>query len=152
MAVTVSKPELDEADPEVPAWVRLGMVVMLAVPQLVVGLWAVLAPESWFEDFPGVDPRLVAAEPPFNQHLATDAGAGFLCTAVALLLAAWWGRRQVVLLALATFAAFAIPHLAYHAGHPSDRLSSGEDALSLVLLAGPLVLAGVLAWASRPRW
>ena len=55
-------------------WVRLGMVVTLAVPQLVTGLWAVIATRNWFERFPGVDPRLVAAEPPFNAHLATDAG------------------------------------------------------------------------------
>ena len=149
--MAVAAIETEPAEPGAPVWVRVGMVVALALPQLAVGLWAVLAPESWYEDFPGIDPRLVAAEPPFNRHLATDAGAGFLCTGVALLLAAWWGRRQVVLLALATFAAFAVPHLAYHAGHPSDLLSSGEDAANVVILSGPVVLAAVFARASARR-
>ena len=135
-------------DQEVPTWVRLGLVVALALPQLAVGLWAVLDPSGWFEDFPGVDPRLVAAEPPFNQHLATDAGAGFLATGVALVAAAAWGRRSGVLVALAALVAFAVPHLAYHAANPSDLLSSGEDALNVVVLATPLVLAMVFAVAS----
>ena len=44
--------------------------------QRAAGLWAVLAPERWYDDFPGFDPRLVSAEPPYNAHLVTDAGPG----------------------------------------------------------------------------
>ena len=140
---------MDEA--QVRGWVRVGLVVALAVPQLVVGLWAVLDPAGWFADFPGVDPRLVAAEPPYNQHLSTDAGAGFLATGVALLAAAAWGRRSGVLVALSALVALAVPHLAYHVGHPSDLLTSGEDALNVVVLTTPLVLAAVFALATtRP--
>ena len=51
-----------------------------------------------------------------------------------------WGRRSGVLVALAALVAFAVPHLAYHAANPSDLLSSGEDALNVVVLATPLVL------------
>lgn len=129
----------------VPRWVRLGLVVALALPQLIVGLWAVFDPSGWYEDFPGVDPRLVAAEPPFNQHLATDAGAGFLATGVALVAAAAWGRRSGVLVALAALVALGVPHLAYHASNPSDLLTSGEDALNVVVLTTPLVVAALLA-------
>lgn len=136
---------------EAPGWVRVGLVVGLALPQLVVGLWAVLDPSGWYQDFPGVDPRLVAAEPPFNRHLATDAGAGFLATGVALVAAAAWARRSGVLVALAALVAFAVPHLAYHATHPSDLLTSGEDALNLVVLAVPVALAAVLAVATVRR-
>jgi hypothetical protein len=74
----------------VATWVRIGLVA-LAVPQAVTGLWAILDPSGWFTEFPGFDPRLVAADPPYNAHLANDTGAGFLATAVALSLAAWWG-------------------------------------------------------------
>lgn len=135
-------------DAPVAVWVRLGMAIVLGVPQLVVGLWAVLAPESWFEDFPGFDPRLVAAEPPFNRHLATDAGAGFLATGVVLVVAALWARRSGVLIALLAFAAFGVPHLAYHVAHPSDLLSSSEDTRNVVTLAVPLALAAVFAWGA----
>ncbi len=71
------------------------MVVFLAVPQLVTGAWAILRPAGWFADFPGIGPALVAAEPPFNRHLATDAGAGFLAIGVCLAVAVvfGWSRR-----------------------------------------------------------
>ena len=92
-------------------WVRIGMLV-LAVPQLAIGIWAMLAPHSWYESFPGVHPHLIAADPPYNAHLATDAGIGFFCTGVGLLVAAAWGRRSGVYVALVTFLAFAVPHAA----------------------------------------
>jgi len=38
-------------------------------------------------------PRLVAAEPPYNAHLATDAGAGLLASGLVLLVAAWLSDR-----------------------------------------------------------
>jgi hypothetical protein len=135
-------------DDEVPGWVRLGMVIAIGVPQLLIGLWAVIDPSGWFEHFPGFDPRLVAAYQPYNEHLATDAGSGFVCTGVALCLAAALGKRSGVLVALATMAAFGIPHLAYHVSHPSDLLTSGEDALGAVALAVPLVLCAVFAFGT----
>ena len=98
----------------VPAWVRLGMILTLAVPQLLIGLWAYVAPESWFDSFPGFDPRLVAAIPPYNQHLASDVGAGFLATGAALLVGAVWANRTGVRVALVAFAAFTVPHVVYH--------------------------------------
>ena len=127
----------------VPLWVRLGLVA-LAVPQVLTGGWALLDGAGWFESFPGFDPRLVAAEPPFNAHLAADTGAGFLATAIALALAAWWGERRVVWLALATYLGFAVPHLVYHWANPAPALSDAENVrnvITLVVAAGfPLVL------------
>ena len=138
-------------DTKVPSWVRLGMVVAIGVPQLLIGLWAVIDPAGWFESFPGFDPRLVAAEPPYNQHLATDAGAGFLATGVALCLGAALNRRSGVLVALATMAAFGLPHFAYHVSHPSDLLSSSEDMVNAVVLAVPLLLCAGFAVGTPPE-
>ena len=132
-------------------WVRIGLVA-LAVPQAITGLWAILDPSGWFADFPGFDPRLVAADPPYNGHLATDVGAGFLATAVALSLAAWWGERRPVYLALATYLAFAIPHLVYHAANPAPGLSDEEDLRNVATLVIAAVVPLVLAWGARtPR-
>ena len=135
----------------VPDWVRLGLIVTMAVPQLVIGLWAVLAPESWFDSFPGFDPRLVAAEPPYNQHLASDAGAGFVATGVALLAAAIWANRTGVRVALLAFVAFTLPHVVYHATNPSDLLSGSQDVVNVLTLASGLVLAAVFAYGSGDR-
>ena len=107
---------------------------MLAVPQLVIGIWAMLAPHSWYQSFPGVEPHLISADPPYNAHLATDAGIGFFCTGVGLLVAAAWGRRSGVWVALVTFLAFALPHALYHAGHKAPGLSDGDDVREVLFL------------------
>src|SRR3954453_11961123 len=103
----------------VPGWVRLGVAVTLAAPQLLVGVWAGTAPDNWFRNFPGFDPRLVAAEPPYNEHLVSDVGAGFLATGVVLLVAALWGNRPAIRIALLAFVAFTLPHAMYHSTHPA---------------------------------
>jgi len=135
-------------DAVVPRWVRWGVLVALAVPQLVTGLWAVVAPRSWFDDFPGLGPALVGAEPPYNHHLATDAGGAFLATGVGLLIAVIWPRRQLVMLAISTYVAFAVPHTIYHAAHESPGLSSGEDATNVGLLLSGVAVAAVLLWGA----
>ena len=140
-------------DDKVVSWVRIGVVVTLAVPQLVIGLWAVLAPHHWYENFPGVHPHLIAAEPPYNQHLATDAGLAFLCTGVGLVAASLWGRRVGVYVALITYAAFAVPHVLDHALHPAEALSTSENVTSVLFLLAGVALAAVFAWGAsrRPR-
>jgi hypothetical protein len=137
-------------DGVVPPWVRIGLVV-LAPAHVVTGLWALLATRSWFDDFPGVGARLVAAEPPFNEHLARDAGAGFLATGVALLAAAALARRSAVLVALLAYVTFSLPHLAYHAASPAPALSGAAQAANVALLSSSVVLALVLGWGVRPR-
>lgn len=130
-------------------WLRL-TVTALAIPQLVTGLWAVIAPQHWYESFPGFGPMLVAADPPFNAHLSTDAGAGFVATGVVLVLAAAWGERRVVRLSLFGVLTFAVAHLYYHAFNPAPGLTGAENLASLVglILAAAIPLA--LLWATRP--
>ncbi len=133
-----------------PGWVRLGLVA-LAIPQLVTGLWAVFDPSGWFDRFPGFDPRLVAAEPPFNAHLASDAGAGFLATGVALLLAAWWAERRVIAVALLSYLGFAIPHFAYHLREPAPGLTDSEDVTNVITLALAMALPLLIWWGTVRR-
>ena len=135
----------------VPGWVRWTLLVALAVPQLAIGLWGLLSTRNWYEHFPGVGPDLVAAIPPFNRHLASDAAGAFLATGVALLVAVIAPRRELVLMSLATYLAFALPHTVHHLTHQAPGLSSGEDVYNNVLLMAQVLLAAVLAWAAwRP--
>jgi hypothetical protein len=116
----------------------------------------VIAPENWYDDFPGVGPHLVSAIPPYNDHLATDAGAGLLATALALLIAAWWGDAAGLRVGLAGFVTFVALHTYFHLTHASPKLSSGENLYASGILVAELV-AGVallaLAWrkARAPR-
>lgn len=136
-----------------PTWIRLGLVA-LAVPQLVTGLWATLDPAGWYAGFPGFGADLVAAEPPYNHHLTTDAGAGFLATAVILLLGALWGRRREVVLALVGYTVLAVPHFLYHAMHEAPGLTSSENAgsvASVAIGAGLPVLLLAALWRTSDR-
>lgn len=128
---------------------RVVMVVALGVPQVAIGLWAIAAPQGWFESFPGIGPALVAAEPPFNRHLASDVGAGFFAIGVVMVVAAGLARRSAVFVALAGYAAFTIPHVLYHGTHAAPGLTVGENALNVGLLASTLVWAAVAAWGVR---
>jgi hypothetical protein len=139
----------EDLDPPVARWVRLGIVAALAMPQLIIGVWAVLAPRNWFESFPGIDPRLIAAEPPFNAHLATDTGAGFLAMGIALTVAALWGRRSGIGVALIAYVSFTTPHVLYHALNSAPGLSGVENVLNVALLASGLVWAAVFARGLR---
>lgn len=133
------------------AWVRWTLLIGLAVPQLAVGVWGLAATRNWYENFPGVGPDLVAAIPPFNQHLASDAAGAFVATGTALLIAAVVPRRELVLMALATYLAFALPHTVHHLTHEAPGLTSGEDLYNNVLLVAQILLALVLALAAwRP--
>ena len=135
----------------IPTWVRVGLVA-LGLPNAAAGLWAVAAPESWYERFPGWDPRLVAAEPPYNAHLATDAGAGLLASGLVLLVAAWLADPRSARLAVVAFAAFAVPHTAFHALNPSPLLTSAQDAQNVAVLVFSVVAAVALLLGARmPR-
>jgi hypothetical protein len=137
-------------DGRVTSWVRVGLVA-LAVPQLIIGIWAMVAPHHWYENFPGVHPHLISAEPPYNAHLATDAGIGFFATGVGLVLAAALARRAGVYVGLAAFGAFAVPHALYHARHEAPGLTGSEDASEVFFLFSAVVFGAVLAWGATRR-
>jgi hypothetical protein len=121
-------------------WVTIGLVI-LAVPNLVAGLWGLIAPEHWFDNFPGWAPRLVAAFPPYNEHLAVDAASGLFASGFAAAIALFWRRREVVAVAMAVFLAFALPHAIFHLAHPADALNGREDAVNSLSLWGEVAIA-----------
>lgn len=141
---------LDASRRVIHLWVRIAMVA-LGLPNLAAGAWAVLAPQNWFDNFPGWDPSLVAAEPPYNAHLATDAGAGLLASGLILLAAAWLGDQRSARLAIVAFGAFAVPHAAYHVLNPAPGLSDAEDLLNAAALVFAVAAATVLFVFARPR-
>lgn len=115
---------------------------LLAVSAAVVGPWALLAPESFYRDFPGGGRHWVAVDGPFNEHLLRDVGAAYLAFGVVTVLAAV--RPDVVAVRLVGIAwlVFGVPHLAYHAAH--RELYGRVDAIAnTVSLGGTVLLAAV---------
>lgn len=133
----------------VPTWVRLALVA-LAVPSILTGAWAVLTPQGWFDRFPGFDPRLVAAEPPFNEHLASDAGAGLLASGVVLLVAAVFADGRSIRLGLIANATFVVPHALWHTFNPSQPLTDGQNVLNAAtLLVNAVAVVGLFVYVTR---
>ena len=123
-----------------PRWVRPALVV-LAVPSLIAGLWGLVAPEHWFDTFPGWAPRLVAAIPPYNEHLATDGAAGLFASGFVAAVAALWMQREIVIVSMTAYLAFALPHAVFHLANPADALTTSEDAVNIISLTIAVVLA-----------
>ena len=133
-----------------PRWVRPALVV-LAVPNLIAGLWGLVAPEHWFDTFPGWAPHLVAALPPYNEHLATDAAAGLFASGFVALIAAWSMRREIVIVSMAAYLAFALPHAVFHLANPAEAMTTLEDAVNVITLAVAVLLASAVLIESIRR-
>lgn len=128
-------------------WVS-ALLVLLAVPNVVAGVWGVIAPVHWFEHFPGWAPRLVAAHPPFNEHLVTDSASGLLAAGVAALIALCWRRPAVVVTAMLTHLAFSVPHAVFHVLHPVDALSTADDLTNVGALLINVAAALAVGWVA----
>src|SRR5215218_9902499 len=89
--------------------VRLGLVV-LAVPQLAIGIWALAAPHGWFGTFPGAGRVWLPLYGPYDEHLVYDVASAFLALGVILVLAAWLLDRRAVRLAAVGYLVFQVPH------------------------------------------
>jgi hypothetical protein len=112
--------------------IRTALLVLAAL-QLVLGVWTSLFPRSFYEDVPTVD-----WTPPYSGHLFRDFGGATLGLAIVLLAAAFWMDRRLVILALAAYLAFSVPHAIFH----SEHLMGDSPGLSAVLLG--LVILSVL--------
>jgi len=100
------------------AWrlTRLGLL-LLAVGQGVTAVWALSAPRSFYDDFPGGGSSWVSAFPPFNEHVIRDYGSALLALTVLALAAAVIAERRVAQVALGVLAVAATPHLVFHVIH-----------------------------------
>lgn len=123
------------------------LLLLLGIPNVIAGAWAVIAPENWYDNFPGWAPRLVAALPPYNEHLATDAGAGLLASGVLACYAATRPTQTaVVVTAMIGYLTFATPHALFHLANPADAMSASEDAVNVITLWLAVVAAGLVLW------
>ena len=125
-------------------------LVVLAVAGLYQGIWAQVAPRSFFEDFPG-GVSWVAGEGPYNEHLVRDIGGLVNGLSVVALVAAWSLSRTLLVANALGWAVYALPHLVFHLAHPLD--DPGQQAINVVVLVAEvtLPLVGLCGVRWRPR-
>ena len=64
------------------------LLLSLGLPQGLIGVWALFAPRSFYDDFPVGTDGWVNVLGPFDEHLVTDVGALFIGLALLLTIAA----------------------------------------------------------------
>jgi hypothetical protein len=125
--------------------VALGVLVLNG---LLVGLWALAAPRSFYDDFPGAGRVWIAVDGPFNEHLVRDVGALNLALALVAAIALVTGSDLVARTAGAAWLVFGLPHLLYHALNldPFDT----DDAVAVLVSLSFTVAAAIVALLPTP--
>jgi hypothetical protein len=129
------------------AWLRTGLI-LLAVYHLVLGVWALFLPRSFYDTFPAPGHPWVALLPPYNEHLLRDFGALNLAMVVVLVSAATSIERRLTFTALAAAIIVEVPHMIFHTTHlqnfpPAD--ATVQTILLTVVMAIPIALL-IPAW------
>ena len=109
-------------------------LLVAAVGNALVGVWAALDPSSFYKDFPGDGHHWVSTSGPYDQHLVVDVGSLSLALTVTLLAAFFHREKILVRTASISALVFAMPHLWFHAIH-RDGLSTSDASAELVSLA-----------------
>ena len=119
-------------------WARIALGY-LSLVSVEIGLWAQLAPRSFFDHFPGLGRAWVRVDGPYNEHLVRDVGGLNLGLAAVLIIALVTLSRPTIIAASVASLLYGIPHLVYHIVN-TDDLDTGDVAVSL----GGLALFAVL--------
>jgi hypothetical protein len=126
-----------------------GGLVVVALPAAWVGVWATIAPRSFYDDFPGTS-SWVAPLGPYDEHLVRDVGAFELGLTIVALFAIVTLERRLVQAALLAFLVSGIPHLVYHLSN-TGPLTTADNLISLAGLALGVVVPVALLPLTRER-
>ena len=125
------------------------LLLLMAVSSGFVGLWALLAPRSFYDDFPGAGRHWVSADGPYNEHLVRDVGGLNLALTVVVVVAAIVLVRVLVRTAAVATLVFGIPHFAYHAAH-TDLYGTSDSVATLfslgLAIVLPIIVLVVVSW------
>jgi hypothetical protein len=115
------------------------------------GGWALGAPRSFYDSFPGAGHAWVAVLPPYNEHLVRDVGSLTLALAVLVAAAALTLQRLLVAVAALALLAWSAPHLAFHLAHLEGLTTADKVAQVAVLVLGVAAPLALLALAAGRR-
>jgi uncharacterized membrane protein (Fun14 family) len=115
------------------AGVRAGLAY-LALGFVLIGIWAQLFPQSFYDDFPGLDRAWVRIDGPFNEHLIRDVGGLNLGLGLAAIFAMRFLQTRVIQVVCLVIFVYSLPHYLYHLAHLSVLPSTLDQVANIVLL------------------
>ena len=119
-------------------FIRNGLIT-LAVVQGPIGLWALVAPQSFYDDFPLGRGGWVSALGPYNEHLTVDYGSLTLALVLVLVAAAVVMERTLVMVAAGAYLVWSVPHFVYHM-FTLDEYGTGDAIGNAITLAFTVAL------------
>lgn len=130
-------------------WLRGGFGV-LSASQVVVGIWALVFPSSFFADFPA-GLGWVALLPPYNEHLTRDVGGLSLGFAVMFAATVVHPHRQLATVSLVGWLTAVVPHLVFHVTHLEgfDARDAVAQTFGLAIVVVIPILLLALIWRRR---
>ena len=114
------------------------LLIALGVPNLAVAVWILVAPHSFYAQFP-FGRKWVEHAGAYDEHLLRDFGSGLLGLTTLLVLAGVVMHRRVVQLALVAWLLYSVPHFLFHAFN-TQTLSAGDNVANLVVLGAIVVV------------
>jgi hypothetical protein len=125
------------------------LLIVIAAGNAVVGLWASVAPRSFFDEFPGAGRHWVAVDGPFNEHLVRDVGVLNLALMAVVIAAMVRPARYLLQVVAGAELIYSAPHLLYHLTH-LDPYGSG-DKVALIGSLTVSVIAPILLLVHSSR-
>jgi hypothetical protein len=122
-------------------WIT-ALLLVLGAPQAAIGLWALLAPRSFYGDFGLGGTGWVETLGSYDEHLVRDVGTLFLGLGVLLIIAAVRGQRSLSVVAAVIWLIYAVPHTLWHYFNLGPY--NARDAIANVITLGWQVAGGVI--------
>jgi hypothetical protein len=125
------------------------LLIVIAAGNALVGVWASVAPESFYDEFPGAGRHWVAVDGPFNEHLVRDVGVLNLALMAVVIAALVRPARYLLQVVAGAELIYSLPHFLYHLSHLDPYASS--DKVALMGSLGVSVIAPILLLVRSSR-
>jgi alkylhydroperoxidase family enzyme len=125
-----------------------GLLLVLGLPQGVIGAWALFAPRSFYGKFPTGTGGWVHVLGAYDAHLVTDVGGLFIAFGVLMVLAAVSMKRSAVFGAAVAWTTFSTFHLIWHSFHLGPY-GTADSIANIATLAWTVVGGLLILWLLR---
>ena len=124
-------------------------LLALGGTSLVLGLYALISPLGFYEDFP-LGRGWVGLLPSYSEHLVRDVGSLFLASAAVTIAAGIYLTRRLVLVALLSYLLYSVPHTTFHFLN-FEPFASGDVIANVIGLGAQVALPiALLVMLGRP--